>query len=678
MDAVLELAASLLSFAHSIFGPGFCPGDWVWATSTAGALIALLPTLGALVIALVRKFTGNLYNTATISVFAVVGGVFGLLLPWLLFNGVGTVYNRVFAGQPVPLSKAELASFGDRHCWVDSQAEYLGGRANAYEVLFHPFESTPMYLLRLLMLVIVPALCLLFVLLQGRLALRRGPKWPGRLLWGPFALMVLLTLPVEANTAAHLWAGFLLFSVLGLIPVLVVGPPSWAVIERNYQRPEPARPDQGPRPETAARPVPPPPPARPVGPPQPTRVDSALAVQNAKVVPPTHGPPTAQQGQPLSGPLPGQGQPLSGPLSGQGQPLMSGQQPPLLSGQQPPPYQPPPPLPPYQPEGAYPAHPPTLRGEPEGAALAADPGPLPFTPRGAAAPPPSIRPTGSRFRKVRALGRGGFGTVWLAVDTQLDRTVAVKMAHAPDAETEERMLREARALAAVHHPNCVRVYDIVSEPEGLGLVMEYIEGQPLADRVTDGGPLDDVAAARLWITMAGALAAAHAKGVLHRDVKPSNIIIDPDGNAHLIDFGIARSKGDSTLTATGMMVGTPDFLASETAAGANATPASDAWQLAATVSYALTGKPPRGNRENAMAALMAAAKSEPLTEIPKQSAHLRLLTAALDNEPRRRPTLQAVARELSDWLAREGHTETGPVTQIVRREDIEDRTRPMR
>ncbi|GAA4414880.1 hypothetical protein GCM10023148_10820 [Actinokineospora soli] len=322
--------------------------------------------------------------------------------------------------------------------------------------------------------------------------------------------------------------------------------------------------------------------------------------------------------------------------------------------------------------------PPPLDGEPEGL-LAADPGPLPFTPRGAAAPPP-IRPTGSRFRKVLALGRGGFGTVWLAVDTQLDRTVAVKMAHAPDAETEERMLREARALAAVHHPNCVRVYDIVSEPEGLGLVMEYIEGQPLADRVTSGGPLDDVAAARLWITMAGALAAAHAKGVLHRDVKPSNIIIDPDGNAHLIDFGIARSKGDSTLTATGMMVGTPDFLASETAAGANATPASDAWQLAATVSYALTGKPPRGSRENAMAALMAAAKAEPLTEVPKGSDHLRILTAALDNDPRRRPTLQAVSRELSDWLAREGHTETGPVTQIVRREEIEgaDRTRPMR
>ncbi|GAB3870847.1 hypothetical protein GCM10029964_006100 [Kibdelosporangium lantanae] len=164
---------------------------------------------------------------------------------------------------------------------------------------------------------------------------------------------------------------------------------------------------------------------------------------------------------------------------------------------------------------------------------------------------------GGRFQKIRALGHGGFGTVYLAMDTQLDRTVAVKMAHAPDAEAEQRMLREARALAAVRHPNCVRVYDIVEDEDGLGIVMEFIEGEALADAVSEHGPLDDIAAARLWVTMAGALSAAHAKGVLHRDIKPSNIMIDPSGMPHLIDFGIARAKGDSTLTKTGMMVGTP-------------------------------------------------------------------------------------------------------------------------
>ena len=624
MDAVLELAASLLSLAHSIFGPGLCPGDWVWATATAGALIALLPVLGTLTIALVRKFTGNTYNAVTLSVIGAIGGLAVFLFPWLLFNGVSSVYRAVFAGEPVPLTGAELGSFTEEYCWVGQQSLYLGERPTAYEVLFHPYESIPMYLLRLGVLVVVPVLCLLFVMLQGRAALRRGPKWPGRLIWIPFALMAVASLTVEANALAFLWIGFLLVSVLGLIPVYVVGPPSWSTIERQYQ-------NQGP--------------------------DSG----NPRHVNPQQGNP--QQGRSQQVP------PYQPP------PQVSQYQPPQQSVRRPPPYQPP------QPPPRPPVTPTRMEPQPDRAALAklaADPGPLPFTPRGAA--PPPIKPSGSRFRRVRPLGQGGFGTVWLAVDTQLDRTVAVKMAHAPDAETEERMLREARALAAVHHPNCVRVYDIVSEPDGLGLIMEYIEGQPLADRVGTGGPLDDVAVARLWITMAGALAAAHAKGVLHRDVKPSNVIIDPEGNAHLIDFGIARAKGDSTLTATGMMVGTPDFLASETAAGANATPASDAWQLAATVSYALTGRPPRGTRENAMQALVAAAKGEPLTHLPQNSAHRRLLTASLDQDPARRPTLAAVARELSDWLAREGHTETGPVTQIVRRKDIDevDRTKPMR
>jgi serine/threonine protein kinase len=323
--------------------------------------------------------------------------------------------------------------------------------------------------------------------------------------------------------------------------------------------------------------------------------------------------------------------------------------------------------------------PPLREPEPDRAALAklaADPGPLPFTPRDLERTS-VLQAAGGRFRKVRPLGHGGFGTVWLAVDTQLDRTVAVKIAHAPDAETEERMLREARALAAVHHPNCVRVYDIVSDVDGLGLVMEYIEGQQLADMVHENGPLDDVAAARLWMTMAGALSAAHTKGVLHRDVKPANVIIDPEGNAHLIDFGIARSKGDSTLTAAGMMVGTPDFLAPETASGAPASPPSDAWQLAATVSFALSGAPPRGVRENAMAALMAAAKSEPLVELPHRSAHRGLLLASLDPNPARRPTLNAVAREMRAWLMRAGVSEDGPVTTIVDAELIE-RTRPLR
>jgi serine/threonine protein kinase len=164
--------------------------------------------------------------------------------------------------------------------------------------------------------------------------------------------------------------------------------------------------------------------------------------------------------------------------------------------------------------------------------------------------------------------------------------------------------------------------------------------------------------------MAGALASAHVQGVLHRDVKPANVLVDREGMPHLIDFGIARARGDQTLTAAGLMMGTPDFLAPETASTGVATPASDAWQLAATVSYALTGQPPRGHRSNPMSALMAAAQRLPNTHLPDRSQHLALLAAALDADPGRRPTLSSVHRELTAWLGRAGHSEDGPVTKV--------------
>jgi eukaryotic-like serine/threonine-protein kinase len=183
--------------------------------------------------------------------------------------------------------------------------------------------------------------------------------------------------------------------------------------------------------------------------------------------------------------------------------------------------------------------------------------------------------------------------------------------------------------------------------------------------VVTSGPLDDLAAARLWSTMAAALGAAHAKGVLHRDVKPANVLLDHEGLPHLIDFGIARSRGDATLTAAGTMMGTPDFLAPETAATGMATPASDAWQLAATVSFALTGQPPRGTRSNPMSALVAAAQKLPNTHLPKRSLHKPLLRAALDADPSRRPTLTTVQRELDAWLTTGGHSLGGPVTRVI-------------
>ncbi|TCP56392.1 serine/threonine protein kinase [Tamaricihabitans halophyticus] len=550
MDAFNTFASALLTWAHNVFGPALCPGDWVWATTTTGALVALIPVVGAMIVALVRKGTGNTYNAATLSVFGGLGLLTVGLLPWFSFFGVSEVFRAAYSGQPYGLEPADAVTLDQSFCFVDKQMDYLGGGQNVFETLFYPAGGALSYWLYLAGLVGLPALSALFVYLQARTAFRRGPKWPGRLFWVPFVLFVLGTLPVEANTAVHLWLGFLPISVLGIVPIAMLGAPSWSVLNRP--------------PKEREKPPPPPPP------------------------------------EPKEEPAP----------------------------------------------------------------LAEDPGPMPLPPAGAFG--------SGRFQRIRQLGHGGFGTVWLAMDTQLDRTVAVKSAHAPDADTEQRMLREARALAAVRHPNCVRVYDVVHEPEGLSIVMEYIEGDSLSDAVYDGGLLDDVFAARLWSTMAGALSAAHQKGVLHRDVKPSNVIVDPQGAAHLIDFGIARSKGDSTLTASGMMVGTPDYLAPETAAGGDATPASDAWQLAATVSYALTGYPPRGDRDNPMAALMAAANGEPNTYLPANSTHIRLLAAALDADPARRPTLDSVSRQMDQWLVGAGKPKDGPVTTMV---PVADRTR---
>jgi eukaryotic-like serine/threonine-protein kinase len=614
VDGIYEMAASLLSLARTIFGPDFWPGAWAWATITAGFLLALSPILGSFVIAMIRKGTGNAYNSVTITIFATIGLLTALIVPWLMAIGISHV--------------------------VGTEASYLGHGQNVYEVLTRP-QGGPLFVLDIAKLVVLPGLSALFVILQARTAMRRGPMWPGRLIWLPFVAFLVFSAGVEAEVAFLLWIGFLPASVLGMMPVLVIGPPTWTTINRSVQEDKPQIP-AGQRSQHAQNP------------------------QSQQAMNPSHQNPP---------------------------PYQPHQQP-----QKPPPYVPEPPPPPYRPEGPIP---PLLSGKSPGqellsghqqpSKLADTPGPLPFPLGGVAPVPPLQKPqtrqmtggggsmwtqSGGRFQKIKALGHGGFGTVWLAMDTQLDRTVAVKIAHAPDAETEERMLREARALAAVRHPNCVRVYDIVEDENGLGIVMEFIEGNALADVVQDVAPLDDIAAARLWVTMAGALSAAHAKGVLHRDIKPSNVMIDPSGMPHLIDFGIARSKGDSTLTKTGMMVGTPDFLAPETAAGQPASPASDAWQLAATVAYALTGEPPRGTRENPMAALMAAAKAERISHLPSQSVHLRLLSAALAPDPAGWPTLETVIRQTGGWLSKGGHTEDGPVTRVVKREDLGlDRTK---
>lgn len=252
--------------------------------------------------------------------------------------------------------------------------------------------------------------------------------------------------------------------------------------------------------------------------------------------------------------------------------------------------------------------------------------------------PPSL--ADGRFQRLRELGRGGFGVVWLCLDTSLDRKVAVKIAYLTGGENRQRMHREAKALAAIRHPNCVRIYDLVESDDSLAIVMEYITGRSLTDVVRTDGPLDDDAAARLWARTASALLAAHQVGVLHRDIKPSNILIDSDDTPWLIDFGIARTSGDVTVTETGAVIGTPSYLPPEVAAGKPATAESDIWQLAATVNYALTNQPPRGAHDNDQHAWAAAIQGAACSAVATGSAHHALLVASLANDPAQRPTLQ--------------------------------------
>jgi hypothetical protein len=640
---VVGLAESLLTWLHGFVGASVCPGDWVWTTTALGAVLGLFPTVGALLSIVVRRIVGNSYGAVTGAVFAVLGVASCLVLPWLIMRG--TVQGLKDRSIPGSGSLDGETCFGQLQ-----QGDYLVDNTPSVIGLVRQPGEQPVFLVAAGITVVLALLCLLFVMLQAGSAFRLGPSWPRRVFWPPFLVLLAATSALPVTLVGHVLLGFLPIAVIGSIVVRIFGLTT-AMLNRPGRDRSADRNSQNPPPQPVAR--------------TPQPQNNQLPAGQPQKKAPTK-PITAAQHQPPPGQNPPPYQPAQVPKY----------QPAPMNRPMRPVNQPPPP-----PPGQYP---PTrvaeVLGQPkpqqqpsQPAVLADTPGPLPFGPGAANADAPAPvqksgkvwNPGNGRFRRVRQLGSGGFGTVWLAVDEQLDRTVAVKLAHAPDNETEARMLREARALAAVRHPNCVRVFDIVQDPDGLALVMEYIEGASLSETVLKNGLIDDKLAARLWLNMADALAAAHDRGVLHRDVKPSNVIVDGQGTAHLIDFGIARSKGDSTLTATGMMVGTPDFLAPETARGETASPASDSWQLAATVSYALTGHPPRGSRENPISSLMAAAQGEPITKLPQNSAHARLLLAAMDPEPGRRPTLAQVRGQLSGYLDQAGMSKEGPVTRII-------------
>ncbi|MET9846493.1 protein kinase [Streptomyces ossamyceticus] len=265
-----------------------------------------------------------------------------------------------------------------------------------------------------------------------------------------------------------------------------------------------------------------------------------------------------------------------------------------------------------------------------------------------------------RYRLTEQIGRGGMGTVWRGEDEVLGRQVALKQLHvqphlAPDdlARLYERTRREARSAARVAHPNVIIVHDVVDdEVDGDGrpcIVMEYVPAPTLADLLTDGRTVPPQEAARIGLGMIAALRAAHAAGVLHRDVKPGNVLLGADGRVVLTDFGIAMTADASTLTKTGEMVGSIHYMAPERIRGQKPGPASDLWALGATLYQAVEGRPPF-RRLTAMEAAYAIAV-DPLEPLRQGGALEPLIEALLVKDPEERPTAEQTEQALRAVLS---------------------------
>ncbi|WP_188111450.1 serine/threonine-protein kinase [Nocardioides antri] len=256
-----------------------------------------------------------------------------------------------------------------------------------------------------------------------------------------------------------------------------------------------------------------------------------------------------------------------------------------------------------------------------------------------------------RYALDREIGRGGSGAVWLARDEVLGRVVAMKRVGLPPGASAFEMARaerEARLAARVNHPNVISVFDFVNEGDHHWLVTEYVDGTTLATMIRERGRLSAEEAAPLLLQVAEALAEAHRTGVVHRDVKPSNILIARDGTVKLSDFGIARAESDASLTQTGLVTGSPAYLAPEVATGASATAASDVWSFGTTIYHALSGRPPyevTGEGSAVLATLYKIAHEDP-PRLRNAGWLGPLLEAAMDRDPLRRPTMDDVVSYL--------------------------------
>ncbi|MFF8711197.1 serine/threonine-protein kinase [Streptomyces sp. NPDC015184] len=246
-----------------------------------------------------------------------------------------------------------------------------------------------------------------------------------------------------------------------------------------------------------------------------------------------------------------------------------------------------------------------------------------------------------RYRLGEVLGRGGMGTVWRAADETLGRTVAVKELRFPSAIDEDekrrlitRTLREAKAIARIRNNGAVTVYDVVDEDDRPWIVMELIEGKSLAEAIREDGVLTPKRAAEVGLAILDVLRSAHREGILHRDVKPSNVLIAEDGRVVLTDFGIAQVEGDPSVTSTGMLVGAPSYISPERARGHKPGPPADLWSLGGLLYASVEGTPPY-DKGSAIATLTAV-MTEPL-DPPKNAGPLKdVIYGLLAKDPEQR------------------------------------------
>ncbi|MFE6921600.1 serine/threonine-protein kinase [Nocardia sp. NPDC057663] len=269
----------------------------------------------------------------------------------------------------------------------------------------------------------------------------------------------------------------------------------------------------------------------------------------------------------------------------------------------------------------------------------------------------SDRLIAGRYRLTDPIGTGAMGVVWRATDVRLRRTVAVKqlllapgLTGSQALEAKLRAMREGRIAARLHHPNAITVFDVAEEDGQPWLVMEYMNAPSLAVKLAGGATLPPIEVAGIGAQAAAALSAAHDAGIMHRDVKPANLLVGDDGTVKLTDFGISHATGDVTVTATGFLAGTPAYLAPEIARGDDPKPAADIFALGSTLYAAVEGAPPFGEGDNPLAVLHAVARGvvpEPKHAGPLGSVLMWLLTASAED----RPTMAQARKALEDVAA---------------------------